>query len=127
LGGLWLVPPGTNEANAVPNPVFSLTPAATVDEGNNWINMRWGPLALANPKTGTTLGDYGIGSGSSAIGRIPSSALVAYNLAPATDFYGTARKTNNSVDSGAVEFASASPPALASISPTSGALGATVP
>jgi len=30
----------------VPNPIFNLTPAATVDEGNNWINIAWGPLAM---------------------------------------------------------------------------------
>ena len=59
-GGMgYQVPPGTNESNAVPAPVFSLTPTATVDEGNNWINLRWGPLALANPKTGATLGNCG--------------------------------------------------------------------
>ena len=44
------VPPGISDAT-VPNPVFSLTPAATVDEGNNWINLSWGPLAVANPLT----------------------------------------------------------------------------
>jgi len=25
----------------VPNPIFNLTPAATVDEGNNWVNISW--------------------------------------------------------------------------------------
>jgi hypothetical protein len=28
---------------------FTLTPAATVDEGNNWINMFYGPLSTVNP------------------------------------------------------------------------------
>jgi Bacterial Ig domain len=28
---------------------FTLTPAATVDEGNNWINMFFGPLSKVNP------------------------------------------------------------------------------
>ena len=41
------VPPGIVDASA-PNPVFSLTPNATVDEGNNWINVSWGPLALSD-------------------------------------------------------------------------------
>ena len=40
----YQVPPGISDAT-VPNPIFNLTPAATVDEGNNWINMSWGPLA----------------------------------------------------------------------------------
>src|SRR6202043_1622513 len=44
----WQGPPGIADAT-VPNPIFNLTPAATVDEGNNWINMSWGPLALTNP------------------------------------------------------------------------------
>jgi hypothetical protein len=100
----WQVPPGTNETNALPTPVFSLSPSATVDEGNNWVNMRWGPLSLLNPVSGTTLGNYGPASSSSVINLIPSSATVAYGLAPLVDFYGTSRK-NGFVDAGAVEFA----------------------
>src|SRR5207253_9230694 len=34
----WQVPPGISDAS-VPNPLFNLTPAATVDEGNNWVNI----------------------------------------------------------------------------------------
>jgi len=103
-GGLgYDVPPGISDAT-VPNPIFNLTPAATVDEGNNWINISWGPLALTNP-TGTLLGNYGPAAGSSVINLIPSSATTQYNAAPAVGFYGTPRKTNNAVDAGAVEFA----------------------
>ena len=52
IGGLgYQVPPGISDAT-VPNPIFNLTPAATVDEGNNWINISWGPLALTNPVRG---------------------------------------------------------------------------
>jgi len=43
----WAVPPGISDAT-VPNPILNLTPVATVDEGNNWINLRWGPLSLTN-------------------------------------------------------------------------------
>jgi len=99
----YQVPPGIADAT-VPNPIFNLTPAATVDEGNNWINISWGPLALANPSTNVSLGNYGLAAGSPAIGYIPSTALIAYALAPSTDFFGTLRKTNNAVDAGAVEF-----------------------
>jgi hypothetical protein len=53
----YQVPPGISDAT-VPNPVFNLTPAATVDEGNNWINISWGPLSLTNPVTGAVLGNY---------------------------------------------------------------------
>jgi hypothetical protein len=104
LGSMgYIVNPGTNETNA-PIPIFSLTPSATVDEGNNWINMRWGPLALTHPVTGTVLGNYSPAAGSSVINLIPSSAGSAYTLAPTYDFFGNARKTNNAVDAGAVEF-----------------------
>src|SRR6202043_2138073 len=59
-GGLgYQVPPGISDAT-VPNPIFSLTPTATVDEGNNWINISWGPLALTNAVTGATLGNYAL-------------------------------------------------------------------
>jgi len=110
------VPPGIADATT-PNPVFSLTPAATVDEGNNWINVSWGPLALTNPAAqGTTVyapstsGDYGGGpllanySLSAAIDTIPTS--VAH---PATDFFGNARPETSGdghFDPGAVEFGS---------------------
>jgi hypothetical protein len=111
-GGLgYNVPPGIADAT-VPNPIFSLSPAATVDEGNNWINMSWGPLSLINTSSGTlngtTLGNYGLTSSSTpAIGRTPAlGAGIFYSLAPSTDFYGNPRKSlpSPSVDAGAVEF-----------------------
>jgi hypothetical protein len=123
-GGMgWQVPPGTNEANALPTPVFSLTPSATVDEGNNWINMRWGPLALTNPVNGETLGNYGPASGSPVINYIPITSLLAYMLAPNTDFFGTARKTNLAVDAGAVEFVTANIRRTATVAPSPLAFG----
>ena len=42
------VPQGVPDNNP-PTPTFTLTPAATVDEGNNWINMLYGPLTTVNP------------------------------------------------------------------------------
>jgi hypothetical protein len=130
----WQVPPGTNETNALPTPVFSLTATATVDEGNNWINMRWGPLSLTNPSVqgadgnwggGAPLGNYGISAGSSAIGLIPSTATVAYALAPSLDYFGNARKGNSAVDAGAVEFTggTAAPAPAASVTPSPLAFG----
>jgi hypothetical protein len=99
------VPPGTNESN-VPVPIFSLTPGATVDEGNNWINMSWGPLALSHPVSGTALGNYALATGSPAIDYIGSSAAT-YALAPTSDYFGNPRKTvtNPCVDVGAVDIA----------------------
>src|SRR5205807_9549612 len=110
-GGLgYNVPPGIADAT-VPNPIFNLTPAATVDEGNIWINIAWGPLSLSNPSTvtapgtiATPLGNYGPATGSSVTNYIPSTATVQYAAAPSLDFYGTARKTNSAVDAGAVEL-----------------------
>jgi hypothetical protein len=113
---VWGVPPGTIETNGLPHPVFNLTASATVDEGNNWINMRWGPLALSNVTVvggtngnqggGPSLGDYGIPASGSAFNHIPSTSGQYYTLAPGTDFYGNKRKTGatGAVDAGAVEF-----------------------
>lgn len=70
------------------------------------------------------LGNYGIAAGSPAINYIPSTATANYAAAPATDFYGTLRKTNNAVDAGAVEFAGAGgSTAVLSLSPTPLAFG----
>jgi len=46
----YLSPPGRSETTGL-SPLFvfnNITPAATVDEGNNWINLSYGPLALFN-------------------------------------------------------------------------------
>ena len=91
------VPPGISDAT-LPNPVFNLTPAATVDEGNNWVNMTYGPLSLANPTGTTTLGNYSIAAGSSAINAASGSG------APNHDFFGTTRPQGGAFDIGAVEF-----------------------
>jgi hypothetical protein len=110
----YQVPPGISDAT-VPNPIFNLTPNATVDEGNNWINISWGPLAETNPVTGATLGNYTPAAGSSTINYIPASATANYQEAPNTDFFNNSRK-NGSVDAGAVEFQSAGGPPVASAS-----------
>jgi hypothetical protein len=122
------VPPGIADAT-VPNPIFSLTPSATVDEGNNWINISWGPLAMANPVTGTTLGNYAPGAGSPVInagisGAIPGSGGV---VPPSTDFFGKVRTPP--YDIGAIEVGAAAgvaPPTLESISPISAVRGSTL-
>ncbi|MBZ5546847.1 MAG: hypothetical protein LAO22_02630 [Acidobacteriia bacterium] len=124
----YQVPPGTFEGN-VPVPVFSLTAGATVDEGNNWINISWGPLSLikptteTNPATEDVLADYSLLAGSPAINYItPVNSSRTYAAAPNNDFFGNLRKTNNAVDAGAVEFAgpAAAQPTLTSIAPSSG-------
>ena len=127
--GWYNVPPGTNETN-VPVPVFSLTAGATVDEGNNWINISWGPLSMTNPSTGAVLGDYSLAAGSPAIGYITNgNSSTTYAAAPTDDFFGTLRKSNNAVDVGAVEFggATAAAPTLTSIVPSAARRGQAVP
>ncbi len=95
-GGMgYLVPPGVAQEN-MPPPVFSLTPSATVDEANNWINISWGPLSLFN-SAGAGLGNYVPGASSApTVNAIPNSGtnVPFYNLAPAFDFFGTARKAS---------------------------------
>src|SRR5882762_522713 len=96
------VPPGISDAT-LPNPVFNLTPAATVDEGNNWVNMAYGPLTLSN-LSGATLGNYSIAPGSPAINAASATG------APNHDFFGTTRPQGGAFDIGAVELAVATAP-----------------
>jgi hypothetical protein len=106
----WAVPPGISDAT-VPNPIFNLSPGAIVDEGNNWINMSWGPLSLSNPVTATAttstpLGNYGPADAASSVA--PPSIVIAganFNDAPPFDFYNTPRKPGV-VDAGAVQLVS---------------------
>jgi Abnormal spindle-like microcephaly-assoc'd, ASPM-SPD-2-Hydin len=123
----WAVPAGISDA-IVPNPIFNLTPVATVDEGNNWINLRWGPLTLVNPVTGALLGNYAPGTGSPVINYITSGAGTAYTVAPTTDFFGNARKGpgNPPVDIGAVQHTGAVTTAIAVVQPSPAAFGTVV-
>ncbi len=114
-GGLgYNVPAGIADAT-MPNPIFSLTPTATVDEGNNWINMSWGPLSLTNPVTGAVLGNYSLQSTSPAINFISCSGGGTCVVSPGSgfptitvpnfDIFGTARPdSGRRFDVGAVEF-----------------------
>jgi hypothetical protein len=108
------VPPGISDAT-LPNPVFNLTPGATVDEGNNWINMTYGPLSLANPAGTTTLGNYSIAAGSSAIN------VASASNAPNHDFFGNPRPQGGAFDIGAVELVGAT--GTVSFSPSPAAFG----
>jgi hypothetical protein len=125
-GGMgYAVPPGIADAT-IPNPLFSLTPAATVDEGNNWINMTYGPLSLTNPTllpetslpaplapSATSYGNYSLtGTSTSAI------ATARLADAPPKDFFGTQRSGH--ADIGAVEYTGAVtlPAGSATLTPT---------
>ncbi len=124
------VPPGVVDASA-PNPVFSLTPNATVDEGNNWVNVSWGPLALSDDSLtggangnyggGNAFGNYALNAGSPAIDYVP----VAQNH-PSTDFFGNQRPdpgNPNAFDVGAIEYSATVVPGTATVTPTSLAFG----
>jgi hypothetical protein len=122
------VPPGVPDNN----PFYAnltLTPAATVDEGNNWVNMLYGPLTTVNPTVargaagyGTALGNYSPTATSPAVNAIPVSVTH-----PAKDFFGNPRPDNTAdgtFDIGAVEIATAATgTAIASVTPTSLAFG----
>ena len=118
-GGVgFSVPPGIADA-VLPNPLFGLMPTATPDEGNQWINMSYGPLSLANASIssgsagyGVPLGDYSITSGSPAIDAANSAG------APKQDFFGTSRPQGSGFDIGAVEFVAGAAPKASLTPPT---------
>jgi len=137
------VPPGIADA-LTPNPIFTLTPAATVDEGNNWINVSWGPLALSNDAVaggangnyggGTPFANYALTAGSPAIDYVPITAITFPSVAIPTlntDLFGNPRpdpSNLNHFDVGAVEFqgTGGAQGGLVSIIPNTGAQGAVV-
>jgi hypothetical protein len=115
-GGLFSgfnVPPGRSETTGL-YPVFALnqiTPAATVDEGNNWINLGYGPLSLGNAALYTApntplvdLGIYSIQTGSPAINN--GADRTAANGVPLQDICGHARPATD-IDIGAFEVSAA--------------------
>jgi len=123
----WFVPPGTNETggsvnggSSTPNGTnpmyFSLVATATTDEGNNWINMRWGPLSLTLPSNESAtsnstapayLGNYAIPGTSTAVGAgtgAVAGALSDIGGLIAADYFGNKRPSSRGYDIGAVEF-----------------------
>lgn len=124
------VPPGIVDASA-PNPVFSLTPSATVDEGNNWINVSWGPLALSDDSvTGGINNNYGGGNlfGNYAL-KVNSPAIDYVPLAqahPSMDFFGNPRPdpaVPSRFDIGAIEYQNADTGAVLVVAPSPAPFG----
>jgi hypothetical protein len=100
-----------------------------VDEGNNWVNVSWGPLSLTNDAlAGGPNGNYGGGVlfGDYALTAIPALTIPTSQPHPPTDFFGHARPETNgdsTFDPGAVEFAAGTGTATMSVTPTSLAFG----
>jgi Bacterial Ig domain len=137
----YFTPAGQSETVGVA-PVFTfngISATATVDEGNNWINMTYGPLTLSRPPAvggvstpsaeptvasaavGIAQGAYSIGSNSDAVGGGNAQA----NGVPGNDFYGQ-KRPKNSVSIGAVELIPGAP-TLTAIAPASGAASTVIP
>jgi hypothetical protein len=136
----YFTPAGQSETVGV-SPVFvfnGIAASATVDEGNNWINVTYGPLTLGRPPAtgsgstasaeptvasaavGIAQGAYSITADSAAVGAGNSAAPGT----PNHDFYGQTRPTSG-VSIGAVELIPAAP-TLTAISPNVGVQGTTV-
>ena len=113
----YFTPAGQSETFGVA-PVFvfnGIKASATVDEGNNWINMTYGPLSLSRPVAGNGAvsaeptvasaavaaagGAYTIMLGSEAIDAGANAGSVTSH-----DFFGLARPQGSSFDIGAMEL-----------------------
>jgi uncharacterized repeat protein (TIGR01451 family) len=106
------------ELGGVINPpsVLNLAVAATVDEGNNYVNLRYGPLYVENPVNSTTFGDYHLsGTSSSAYNTGTSGGAV-----PNHDYDNQSRPQAGAYDIGADEFVAVAAVADLSITKTDG-------
>ncbi len=117
--GGYQAPPGRSETTGL-YPVFALNQtqvAATVDEGNNWINLVYGPLSLSNaalytaPNVSLTpLADFRLQTTSpNTVRNGGANTTVLFgaipNQVPDHDFFGNPRPRNgtNPASIGAVE------------------------
>jgi len=128
----YLAPPGRSETTGLSTLfVFNnITPAATVDEGNNWINLTYGPLSLFNTAAQSMVasGASAVTSGAYSIGSASADARDhgANAGAPTLDYFGQTRAltSGDAADIGAVEFKSGNVSgALVSVSPSPLAFG----
>jgi hypothetical protein len=102
----------TPELGHVINPPtpFNLQVNAVLDEGNNYVTLRYGPLSLFNPSSNVQLGNYTLATGSPAINSVSCTAPQGGRLAPNHDFFGNSRPfpscsaNPNAFDRGAQEY-----------------------
>jgi hypothetical protein len=103
-------PPGASETTGLAQLfVFNnIKPTATVDEGHNWLNLTYGPLALFNNAGQSLVANTAVGAASGAYSILATSPAHNNGLnifAPDHDFFGTARPLlGGRVDIGAVEL-----------------------
>jgi uncharacterized repeat protein (TIGR01451 family) len=88
------------ELDAVINPPVkkSYAVAATSDEGNNYVSVKYGPLYMENPVTGAVFGDLHLAGGSPAIDSGAAIAGLTH------DVDGQVRPQGAGYDRGADEF-----------------------
>lgn len=125
-------PPGASETTSLATVfVFNgIKPAATVDEGHNWLNLTYGPLTLNRsavnssatnaPELMVATASVGVGGGSYSIpGSSPAAGrgVVVNGVTPATDYFGQTRLAS-ATSVGAVEVV-ATAGLTASVSPSS--------
>jgi hypothetical protein len=93
-------PPGVPDNNPF-YANFTLTPAATVDEGNNWINMYYGPLSTVNASIAKGAAGYNAILGN----YVPNAGSIVGGKGTAThppvDFFNNTRPAGTT-DAGAV-------------------------
>ncbi|MGH8314969.1 MAG: choice-of-anchor D domain-containing protein, partial [Steroidobacterales bacterium] len=140
-------PAGRSETTGLTTPfVFNnITPSATVDEGNNWLNLTYGPLTLGRPNVTTATapelmvasaavgapgGAYSIAGTSPAVNQGFRGIASILPLPPTTarDFFGNPRiinnlTTSNPPDIGAVEYQVAAGSTLVVVNPSQLAFG----
>lgn len=80
-----------------------------LDEGGNFIDVRFGPLTLWNPVTGALFGDYHINGGSPAVNE-GDNAIIAGIAELAADVDGDNRPLGGAPDMGADEVAGGAAP-----------------
>jgi len=115
-GGGWMlgaagydVPPGISDAT-VPNPIFSLLPSATVDEGNNGSTSPSGRCRRLIRVTGLVLGNYAPGDRFLRPSITSRPHPRAGPSGSADDFFGNPRPDADSrIDVGAIEHNTALP------------------
>ncbi len=121
-------PPGRSETTGLSTLfVFNnITPAATVDEGNNWINLTYGPLTLFNNAAQSMVATSGPGAvtgGAYSIGSASAARRRWHQHGCADRWTSSARSrpaTGTVADIGAVEFQAGNVgnDALVSVSPS---------